>query len=59
MSETKYVMIDGKETWMRKASPDDPIYKRGFVFGGMILKKTPKNDTPAENLKEEKEKQED
>jgi len=58
MSETKYVMIDGKETWMRKASPDDPIYKRGFVFGGMILKKTPPNETPEENLKDEKEKQE-
>lgn len=59
MSETEYVMIRGKKSSIKWASPDDPIYKRGLVFGGIRLGKTPKNDTAEEKLKDEKEKQKD
>lgn len=42
-STTGRKIIPGTESWFRKASPDDPIYKRGYVVGGRILKGSSKN----------------
>ena len=36
---------------LREASPDDPIYKRGFVIGGHITKNSLK-DTQENNSEE-------
>jgi hypothetical protein len=38
---------------LREASPDDPIYKRGFVIGGHITKNSSK-DIPVNNSEEPK-----
>jgi len=41
--------LDGK-TWTPEASPDDPVYTRGFSIGVMrltdFLKNTPEKDSP-------------
>lgn len=35
-----------KPSWIKEASPDDPIYTRGFMIGGRYLRKSSK-DTDA------------
>ena len=33
MSTTGTKILRGRPSWMREASPDDPIYKRGLIIG--------------------------
>ena len=36
--------IPGLPSWIRTASEDDPIYRKGFVFGGTYSSRSRKND---------------
>ena len=54
MSEIKYLIIDGKKSSIREASLDDPIYKRGFVFGIQKLHKSLKVEDKETDLEGQK-----
>ena len=58
MSKNDYLVINGKISSIRKASPDDPIYKRGFIFGIQKLRKSLNKEgqeTDLETLNKEQE----
>ena len=42
-SKTGKVTPKERESLIRKALPDDPIFSRGFVLGGRYPRRTPKD----------------
>ena len=58
MSETEYVMIRGKKSSIKWASQDSPIYKRGFVFGGIRLGRSSRIENQEAGLEGQKKEEE-
>ena len=54
MSTTGKRIIPEVPSWIRISSEDDPIYKKGFVFGGTYSSNSSKNtpETASETKKE-------
>lgn len=59
MSEIKYKIINGKQSSIRLASPDDPIYKMGCMFGIQKLHKSTKVEDKETDLKSQEKEQEE
>lgn len=51
---TGHKPIPNMPSWIEEASEDDPIYKRGFVFGGTYSRNSSKS-TPETTSQESKE----
>ncbi len=42
-SERNLKIRKGARSWLQEASPDDPIFTRGFVIGGRFSKRPPRS----------------